>query len=96
MVMWRVGVTLFRLSAIEHVGKIGAPARFILLVRTASWLIAALCVSPHTSEFKMEAMREVLGIDVSKSKLDIELLINGKVKTKVLQNCPAGRKSLLE
>ncbi|MEF9926716.1 MAG: IS110 family transposase, partial [Massilia sp.] len=44
----------------------------------------------------MEAMREVLGIDVSKSKLDIELLRNGKVKTKVLQNTPAGHKSLLE
>jgi transposase len=44
----------------------------------------------------MEAMGEVLEIDVSKSKLDIELLINGKVKTKVLQNTPARHKSLLE
>jgi len=96
MVMWPVGVTLFRLSAIEHVGQIGAPARFILLVRTVSWVIAVFCVSPHTREVKMEAMREVLGIDVSKSKLDIELLINGKVKTKVLQNTPAGHNGLLE
>jgi hypothetical protein len=35
-------VTLFRLSAIEHVGQIGAPARFSLLVRTVSWAIAVL------------------------------------------------------
>jgi len=35
-------------------------------------------------------------MDVSKSKLEIELLINGKVKTKVLQDTPAGYKSLLE
>jgi len=76
--MWPVGVILFRLSAIEHVGQIGGPARFILLVQTVSWAIAVLCVSPHTGKVKLEAMREVLGIDVSKSKLDIELLINGK------------------
>jgi hypothetical protein len=36
MVMWPVGVTLFRLSAIEYMGQIGAPGRFNLLVRTVS------------------------------------------------------------
>lgn len=44
----------------------------------------------------MEVMCEVLGIDVSKLKFDIELLINGKVKMKVLQNIFVGYKSLLE
>ena len=39
---------------------------------------------------------EVLGIDVSKSKLDITLLLNGKAKSKVLQNTPAGHQALLE
>ena len=32
-------------SAVEHVGQIGASARFILSVRTVSWAIAN-CVEP--------------------------------------------------
>lgn len=39
---------------------------------------------------------EVLGIDVSKSKLDVALLLNGKVKSKVVPNTPAGHQVLLE
>jgi transposase len=39
---------------------------------------------------------EVLGIDVSKSKLDVALLLNGKVKSKVVPNTPAGHQALLE
>lgn len=38
----------------------------------------------------------VVGIDVSKKKLDITLLIDGKMKSKVLANTAAGHKQLLE
>ena len=44
----------------------------------------------------MEQAQSVVGIDVSKSKLDIALLINGKLKSKVFDNSPAGHLSLLE
>lgn len=44
----------------------------------------------------MDVVRGVLGIDVSKTKLDIALLVNGKVKSKVLDNSSEGHKSLLE
>jgi transposase len=44
----------------------------------------------------MNAVREVLGIDVSKSKVDVALLINGKMKSKVVQNTPDGHQLLLE
>ena len=44
----------------------------------------------------MNAAIAVVGIDVSKLKLDIALLFNGKVKSKVLDNSAAGHKSLLE
>jgi transposase len=40
--------------------------------------------------------REVLGIDVSKAKLDIALLIGGKVKSKVVENTSEGHRILLE
>jgi len=32
----------------------------------------------------------VVGIDVGKRKLDIALLVNGKIKAKVVDNTPAG------
>ncbi|WP_229219432.1 hypothetical protein [Duganella sp. BJB1802] len=35
---------------------------------------------------KMDAIYAAVGIDVSKRKLDIALLVNGKTKTKVLEN----------
>lgn len=44
----------------------------------------------------MEQAQSVVGIDVSKSKIDIALLVNGKLKSKVLDNSPAGHLSLLE
>lgn len=44
----------------------------------------------------MEAAYPVVGIDVSKKKLDVELLFNNKVKTKVIENSPAGDKQLVE
>jgi transposase len=44
----------------------------------------------------MEPAREVLGIDVSKLKLDVALLINGKVKSKVVPNTADGHQALLE
>jgi transposase len=44
----------------------------------------------------MNAVREVLGIDVSKSKLDVVLRVNGKVKSKVVPNTPDGHQVLLE
>lgn len=43
----------------------------------------------------MEATHDKLGIDVSKSKLDIILLINGKGKSKVIQNTADGHQALL-
>jgi transposase len=44
----------------------------------------------------MEAAYPVLGIDVSKKKVDVELLFNGKVKSKVMENSPAGHRQLLD
>lgn len=44
----------------------------------------------------MEAAYPAVGIDVSKKKLDVELLFNGKVKTKVIENSPVGDKQLIE
>jgi len=44
----------------------------------------------------MEAAQSFVGIDVSKLKVDVALLINGKVKSKVLDNSAAGHASLLE
>jgi transposase len=44
----------------------------------------------------MEAVCPVVGIDVSKKKFDVELLFNGKTKTKVLENSPAGHQQLLD
>jgi transposase len=38
----------------------------------------------------------VVGIDVSKRKLDIALLVNGKIKSKVFENAPADYRLLLE
>jgi len=38
----------------------------------------------------------VVGIDVSKRKLDIALLVNGKIKSKVFENSPAEYRLLLE
>lgn len=44
----------------------------------------------------MQAARFSVGIDVSKSKLDLALRLNGKVRNKVITNNDAGFKSLLE
>lgn len=44
----------------------------------------------------MDAARPVVGIDVSKLKLDIALLINGKVKSKVVENTSEGHRFLIE
>lgn len=44
----------------------------------------------------MDMARPVVGIDVSKLKLDIALLVNGKTRSKVTENTPAGHKVLLE
>lgn len=44
----------------------------------------------------MEAVCSVVGIDVSKKKIDVELLFNGKAKSKVLENSLAGHRQLLE
>jgi transposase len=38
----------------------------------------------------------VVGVDVSKKKIDVELLINGKVKSKVIDNSPDGHKFFIE
>jgi transposase len=42
----------------------------------------------------MEAQQVTVGIDVSKKKLDVALLQNGKVKSKVLNNSPMGYREL--
>lgn len=43
-----------------------------------------------------DVARPVLGIDVSKKKLDVALLVNGKVKSKVIENSPKGYGELVE
>lgn len=42
----------------------------------------------------MNEATAVVGIDVSKRKLDIALLVNGKLKSKVFENSPAGHEQL--
>lgn len=44
----------------------------------------------------MDTAYAVVGIDVSKKKLDVALLVNGKMKAKVVENTADGHKSLLE
>ena len=44
----------------------------------------------------MDKLEAVVGIDVSKKKLDVALLINGKVKAKVVDNSAAGHQLLME
>lgn len=44
----------------------------------------------------MDTAYAVVGIDVSKKKLDVALLENGKMKAKVVENTADGHKSLLE
>ena len=44
----------------------------------------------------METECAIVGIDVSKKKLDIALLVNGKIKAKVVENSADGYKLLLE
>ena len=44
----------------------------------------------------METVCAIVGIDVSKKKLDIALLVNGKIKAKVVENSADGYKLLLE
>ena len=43
----------------------------------------------------METVRAIVGIDVSKKKLDIALLVNGKIKAKVVDNSTDGYELLL-
>lgn len=43
----------------------------------------------------MNEVRAVVGIDVSKAKLDIALLRKGKIKSKVVDNTPAGHAKLI-
>ena len=44
----------------------------------------------------METISAVVGIDVSKKKLDIALLVDGKTRAKVIENSAQGYKTLLE
>jgi len=44
----------------------------------------------------MDNSTAVVGIDVSKKKLDVALLVNGKIRAKVVDNSAAGHQSLLE
>ncbi len=44
----------------------------------------------------METTEAIVGIDVSKKKLDVALLVNGKIKSKVIENTGAGFKQLLD
>ena len=43
----------------------------------------------------MNTVNAVVGIDVSKKKLDIALLVDGKMRSKVLENSAAGHQALL-
>jgi len=44
----------------------------------------------------MDTICAAVGIDVSKKKLDIALLVNGKTKTKVLENSTEGHRALVD
>lgn len=44
----------------------------------------------------MEQLSAVVGIDVSKKKLDVALLLDGKTKSKVIDNSPGGYQALLD
>ena len=44
----------------------------------------------------MDMVCATVGIDVSKKKLDLALLVDGKIKTKVLENSSEGHQALLD
>lgn len=44
----------------------------------------------------MNTISTVVGIDISKKKLDVALLVNGKIKAKVVENSAAGHQCLLD
>ncbi|SEO02900.1 Transposase [Duganella sp. CF517] len=44
----------------------------------------------------MDTMYGAVGIDVSKKKLDMALLIDEKIKAKVVENCAKGHQTLIE
>ena len=44
----------------------------------------------------MDAICAVVGIDVSKKKLDVALLVEGKIKAKVVENCAKGHQALID
>ena len=44
----------------------------------------------------MDTICAAVGIDVSKKKLDVALLINGKVKAKVVENSSQGHQTLID
>ena len=44
----------------------------------------------------MDAFSAVVGIDVSKKKLDVALLVDGKIKSKVIDNSAQGHQALLD
>lgn len=44
----------------------------------------------------METICATVGIDVSKKKLDVALLIDGKIKSKVVENCARGHQTLID
>ena len=43
----------------------------------------------------MDTACALVGIDVSKKKLDVAMLVSGKIKAKVVENTAEGHKSLL-
>ena len=44
----------------------------------------------------MDTICAAVGIDVSKKKLDVALLSNGKIRTKVVDNCAQGHQALID
>ena len=44
----------------------------------------------------MDTICAAVGIDVSKKKLDVALLVDGKIKAKVVENCAKGHQTLID
>jgi transposase len=44
----------------------------------------------------MDTIYAAVGIDVSKKKLDVALLVDGKIKAKVVENCAKGHQTLID
>lgn len=96
--LWPDEETSTRLWVIEPVGQIGALVcfEFSATVRTVTWASVPCRDEPayEVGEAMNDERQYVLGVDVSKRKLDVALLHAGKIRSKVFENTHHGHEKL--